>query len=145
MQTENQEESMGLNLLKKGQKGIVYAVFSRLGIILILFILQVMCMIGIFHWFEGFLPHIFGGTILFTVIMVLYLLNSRMDPTAKITWLTVIMLMPVFGALLYWYTQSDVGHRALKKRINSLLDETKNALSQSEEVKKNIENEKRRN
>ena len=141
MQTENQEESMGLNLLKKGQKGIVYAVFSRLGIILILFILQVMCMIGIFHWFEGFLPHIFGGTILFTVIMVLYLLNSRMDPTAKITWLTVIMLMPVFGALLYWYTQSDVGHRALKKRINSLLDETKNALSQSEEVKKNLTKE----
>ena len=30
--------------------------------------------------------------------MVLYLLNSRMNPSAKITWLIVVMLLPVFGA-----------------------------------------------
>ena len=67
-----------------------------------------------------FLPHILGGTALFTAFMVLYLLNGRLDPTAKLTWLIVIMLLPVFGALLYWYTQSDIGHRALKERFRQL-------------------------
>ncbi|WP_304737771.1 PLD nuclease N-terminal domain-containing protein, partial [Dubosiella newyorkensis] len=65
-----------------------------------------------------FLPHIWGGTALFTVAMVIYLLNSRLNPTAKITWLIAIMLVPVFGVLLFAYTQSDIGHRALKARMH---------------------------
>ena len=113
-------DSNGLSLLKKGQKGLVHAVFSRLGLIVLLFALQLMVLFSMFRWFEEFLPHILGGTALFTAFMVLYLLNGRLDPTAKLTWLIVIMLLPVFGALLYWYTQSDIGHRALKERFRQL-------------------------
>lgn len=48
--------------------------------------------------------------------MVLYLLNSRLDASAKLTWLLVITLLPVFGALMYLFTQSDLGHRTLRNR-----------------------------
>ena len=104
----------GLRLLKKGRQGILRVVFSRSGLILVLLAVQVLFLFSIFHWFEEFLPHIYGGVVIFTVFMVLYLLNSSMDPTAKITWLVVVMLLPVFGALLFLYTQENVGHRALK-------------------------------
>lgn len=83
MQTDY--KSKGLNLLKKGQKGIIHGVFSRFGLILLLLIIQVLMLFGIFRWFEEFLPHIMGGTALFTVVMVIYLLNSKINPTAKIT------------------------------------------------------------
>ena len=89
-------KNKGLILLKKGQKGIIHAIFSRFGLFLLLMAVQVLILFGIFQWFEEFLPHIFGGTILLTFVMVIYLLNSRIDPTAKITWLIVIMLLPVF-------------------------------------------------
>lgn len=124
----------GMRLLKKGQKGFFYAVFSRVGIMMVLLVLQLLFLFSIFHWFAGFLPHILGSTIVFTVIMVLYLINSRIDPTAKITWLIVIMLMPVFGALLYWYTQSEVGHRAVRKRLEQLIRETSDRLPQNPET-----------
>ena len=127
-------ENTGIALLKKGQKGLFHALFSRLGLILILLILQIGVLFGTFAKFEQFLPHFFGGTVLFSLIMVLFLLNSRHDPTAKITWLVIIMLLPVFGALLFLYTQSDVGHRALKKRMNQLIRQTKETIPQSEEV-----------
>ncbi len=128
-------ESRGLHLLKKGQKGIVHAVFSRLGLIVFLLAVQVMVLFGVFQWFEEFLPHILGGTALFTVVIVLSLLNNRrLDPTSKITWLIVIMLLPVFGALLFWYTQSDIGHRALKARFSQLNEQTKEIIPQSEQT-----------
>ena len=107
-------KNKGLLLLKKGQKGMIHAVFSRFGLILLLLILQVLFLFSIFQWFEEFLPHIFGGAVVLTFIMVIYLLNSKMNPTAKITWLIVIMLLPVFGVLLFLYTQSDIGHRIFK-------------------------------
>ena len=132
MQTDY--KSKGPSLLKKGQKGIIHGVFSRFGLILLLLIIQVLMLFGIFRWFEEFLPHIMGGTALFTVVMVIYLLNSKINPTAKITWLIAIMLVPVFGVLLFAYTQSDIGHRALKARMNQIIANTRESVPQSEDV-----------
>ncbi len=134
-------KNRGLSLLKKGQKGIIHAIFSRFGLILLLLIVQVLILFGIFQWFEEFLPHILGGTMLFTFVMVIYLLNSRMNPTAKITWLIVIMLLPVFGVLLYLYTQTEIGHRVLKKRINQIITDTKESIPQSDEVMERLAGE----
>ena len=117
MQTDYKNK--GLILLKKGQKGIIHAIFSRFGLMLLLLVVQILILFSIFQWFEDFLPHILGGTALFTVVMVVYLLNSKINPTAKITWLIAIMLLPVFGVLLFLYTQSNIGHRALKNRFRS--------------------------
>lgn len=131
--SENNTQSSGMRLLKKGQRGLMRAIFSRAGLFVVLLLLQVSALFSIFRWFEGFLPHILGGTVLFSVVMVVYLLNSRLDSTAKITWLIVIMLLPVFGALLFWFTQSEIGHRAVKKRVEQLIHRTKDALPQQPE------------
>lgn len=135
------DKSKGLSLLKKGQKGIVHAVFSRFGLILLMLVVQVLILLGIFQRFEEFLPHIMGGAALFTFIMVIYLLNSRINPTAKITWLIVIMLLPVFGVLLLLYTQSDIGHRALKMRIDWIIKHTKEEIVQQKEVVESLSKE----
>lgn len=132
MQTDYKNK--GLILLKKGQKGIIHAIFSRFGLMLLLLVVQILILFSIFRWFEDFLPHILGGTALFTVVMVVYLLNSKINPTAKITWLIAIMLLPVFGVLLFLYTQSNIGHRALKKRVNDMVTDTKEQIPQPEDV-----------
>ncbi len=129
-------ESKGLRLLKKGQKGFRSAIFSRFGLILLLLGIQVIFLFGIFQRFDVFLPHFFGGSMLFSLIMVLFLLNGPIDPTAKITWLVIIMLLPVFGSLLFLFTQSDLGHRALKRRHQQLVDATGSLLEQHQEVAK---------
>lgn len=139
MQADN--ESKGLILLKKGQKGIMHAIFSRMGVIMVLLVIQILILFGIFQWFKEFLPHIWGGTILFTVCMIIYLLNSRMDPTGKITWLIVIMLAPVFGVLLFGYTQSEMGHRVLKRRVDQISSDTLEEIPQSQEVMEQLSEE----
>lgn len=131
---EQSSQNNGLSLLKKGQKGLIHALFSRLGLMILLLLLQVAFLFAIFGWFRDILPHLWGGTVLFTAVIVLRLLNSQLDSTAKNTWLVVIMLLPVFGALLYWYTQSEVGHRAVKKRVQQLIDQTSEELPQKKET-----------
>lgn len=125
------KENKGMSLLKKGKKSMLTAIFSRFGLIAVLLVVQVAVVFGIFEWFNAFLPHIYGGSVLLSVFMVLLVLNSKHDPTSKITWLIVIMLLPVFGSLLYLFVRSDIGHRALKKRVNQINDQTKNTLPQS--------------
>ena len=141
MYRNDENENMGIRLLKKGQKGIIRAVFSRMGLFLLLILLQAAFLVGLFNWFKEYWPHVFSGMILFSIAIVLYLLNSQMDPVVKITWLVILMLMPVFGALLYWYTLRDVGHRALKARFSQIMDMTREEIPQSRPVYEALERE----
>lgn len=127
-----ENENVGMRLLKKGQRGLLHGIFSRLGIILLLLLAQIFVLFCMFWRFQKFLPHFFGGTTIFSVIMVLYLFNKEMNSGVKMTWLLLIMLVPVFGALLFCYTQTEIGHRAVKERLNRLLNETKNSIPQKE-------------
>ena len=118
----------GISLLKKSKKSIISAVFSRMGLIVLLLLVQVVLFGYLFRRFEDFLPQIYSVMVVFSGFMALYLLNSRSDASAKLTWLLVIVLLPAFGALFYLYTQMDVGHRALKDRTQYLSDRTKGLI-----------------
>ena len=131
----------GLRLLKKGQKGIVHAIFSRLGLIMLLFLIQLLFFVAGLFWFNSLLPQIFGGSTVISLLMVLYLINTRIDPTAKITWLIIIMLLPVFGSLLFLYTQLEIGHRAFKERFRQITEETRGEIKQDEAVLKKFREE----
>ena len=126
-------EDGGIRLLKRGQKGVVHAIFSRFGLVLVLLLLQAFALFSLLQWF-GELPHYFGGTLLVTAAMMVYLLNQDMDNSVRITWLVVTALMPVLGVPLFWYTKSDVGHNALKRRLLDLEGRTRAQLPQNEQT-----------
>lgn len=121
-------ENTGLQLLKKGSIRILRMIFSRMGLVLVLLLLNLGLLFSFFLWFEDFLPHIYGGTAVFIIAMVLYLINSRMDSTSKLTWLVLIMLAPVFGSLLYFFTKRDWGHRVMAQRLRDIQRQTADLL-----------------
>ena len=88
-----------MRLLKKGRTGIVRAVFSRIGLMTVMLLFHFALFFASFFWLgQKYLPHFYVLEILISVGAILYLFNcSAIDPSAKITWLIVLMLMPVFG------------------------------------------------
>ena len=138
---QDEERSPGLRLLKKGQKGLVRAVFSRLGLIVLLLLFQLFVALAFLSWLREYLPHFLALSITFSAFMSLYLLNTDTDPTAKITWLLVIALLPVVGAPLYCYTRSNLGVRLLKKRLKFLMETTEDSIPQNDEVFRKLKEE----
>ena len=104
----------GRQLLHKGKKSIVRALFSRKTLLIVSLLLQAAILFSLYFWFEDNVPIFLGGSALFTVSVMLVLVNSSMDPSAKITWLFIIDLLPVFGCALYIWTQSEWGRRTLQ-------------------------------
>ena len=139
---ETQEnENTGISLLKKRQKGLLRALFSRLGIIVLLLLLQIFALVFLFRTFEAYAPHVYTAMTILAIAVVLYLINSSIDPTAKVTWLIIITLTPVFGGLLLLYTQMDVGHRAVKDVISRMVSTTRDAIPQDPKAAQDLEKE----
>ena len=135
------EENSGLHLLKKHKKTLLRAVFSRAGLIVLMLLLQMALIALAFSRLRGYLPHYVSLMAVFSAAMALYLLNSGHDPSAKLTWIVVILVLPVFGSLLYAYTRSDLGHRLLKTRLGQILDETRESIPQDPAVLERAEDE----
>lgn len=132
-------EDGGIRLLRKGQKGLIHAIFSRFGLVLVLLVLQFGALFSLMRWFSGLLPHYLGGTLLVTAAMMVYLLNQDMNNSVRIPWLVVTALAPVLGVLLFWYTKEDVGHRMLKKRLMELEGQTRSQLPQPKKADKALD------
>lgn len=129
-----QEENVGLRLWKKGKQGLFTIVFSRLGLITLLFFINVGFMLLAYKWFSESMPQFTGILTILELLMIIYLFNCEFDSDVKLTWLMVIMVFPLFGALFLLYTRLDIGHRAIKHRMQQLLKETDDSLEQAPEV-----------
>ena len=123
-----------LRLTKRRKKGILRIVFGRMGMILLLILIQAALLLTIFHWFEEYFKWFSVGLSVLSVIMLFYLFNCEMDNSAKLTWLMMIMLFPVPGTMFLLFTRMDIGHRALKDRVGKLISETKDILPVNESV-----------
>ena len=129
-----EKTTSGVRLLKKSKRGLVRAIFSRTGLIFMLLMLQFFVMFLGIVWFDEFLSYFWAGHYVLSIIAFFVLVNSQIDPSAKLTWIVIILLFPLFGTLLFWYTKSDIGHRTLKKRYEKQLSLSHHAITQKEDV-----------
>lgn len=125
-----EQDGRVMRLLPKKKKGILRLFFSRVGLVVLLMILQVGILLSAYHWFEDYFQWFNAVQTLFTIGMVLYLFNCGMDSSAKLTWLALIMLFPVPATIFLWFTQMEIGHRTEQARIAQLIEETKDLLEQ---------------
>ena len=87
-----------VKLIDHKTKGILQVIlFSRLGLIVLLMLLQLLLFLSFFAWFRQYLTHYEVLRGIFTFAMVLYLFNSSMDSSAKLTWMMIIAVAPFFG------------------------------------------------
>ena len=131
-------EEKQIRLAKPQLNGIWGLIFSRLLIVALLIVLQILMYLSFFVWLRQYLPHYAVADTIFTLIMVFYLFNNRMDSTAKLTWLALIAVAPLLGAFLLLYTQTNIGHRTTRKRVAELIKETKALLPQDEKVMEHL-------
>ncbi len=121
-------------LAKPRKKGLIHLLFSRFFVIVLLLVVQLLLVVGFYGWLKGLLPIFEAALVVLTVGTVIYLFNSGMDSTARLTWMFIIAILPVSGAALLAFTQMNLGHRAIQRREAELIDATRSAIPQPEGV-----------
>ncbi|MBQ6607905.1 MAG: cardiolipin synthase [Firmicutes bacterium] len=123
-----------LGLLPKSRKNLLRIIFSRLGLVVITIIAELVLLVGAYLWAFSYFKWLVLVQFVFTIIMILYLFNCSMDASAKLTWLFLIMLAPVPASIFLWFTQKNFGHRMVKERTAKLIEATKDMLQQDKDT-----------
>ena len=141
MENPDNNEVVVARLAKPIRKGILRLIFSRFLIIALLLALEIGLMISVYLWFQDNLPIFLYAQWIFAFLMVIYLFNNNMDSSAKLTWMLIISFLPVVGALLLLYTQTNLGHRKETELLADRINSTRGMLEQPENVLREIEHD----
>ncbi len=108
------------HLVSQGKRSLFSILFGRTAVILLLLALQFGIMFSFFHFLEDYVPLYFSGSSILMAFMMAFILNTDEDPTVKLSWCALIAVIPIFGALMYWYIRLDLGHRINQKVLRDI-------------------------
>ncbi|MBR0398648.1 MAG: cardiolipin synthase [Eubacterium sp.] len=121
-------------LAKPRKKGLLSLIFSRFMIIAVLLVLEVALIVSIYFFLYEHVKIIRAALTIFMLVMEIYLFNCDIDASGKLTWMLLLSIIPIPGAIMFFYTQSNPGHRKIMEREAELIKETRAYLDHSEEV-----------
>ena len=136
----NSEERI-VSLAKPVRKGLLRLLFSRFFVFGILLVLQVGLLVMVYLQFREKLPVLLNLQWVFSFVMIVFLFNTSMDSSAKLTWMLIISILSFAGAAMLLWTQLNVGHRMETEMVKKQIESTRTLLSQPENVVREIEHD----
>ncbi len=74
---------------------------SKIFIIAVLILLQLIFYVLLIGVFTSVSPLIYNVLLLFSLVMVVYVINGSQNPSFKISWVILIMTLPIMGGITY--------------------------------------------
>ncbi|MGX7013604.1 cardiolipin synthase [Vagococcus silagei] len=80
---------------------VMKLISNRVVIVLVLILIQLAILSDIIYRFREFFVYFYFFYIVISAIVIIKILNNRSNPAYKIAWIVPIMLIPIFGTLIY--------------------------------------------
>ncbi len=121
-------------LFEKGKRGALRMLFGRTGVFILLLLLQIWVLFSVLRFLETLIPYVFVSLAVFTVMMVIHVINTQDNESIKMTWIILITLLPGYGSMIYLFIRSDLGHRKIKKRLQSITAESEKDFTPQDQL-----------
>ena len=121
-------------MVKRFINGAFKIIFSRMLIIFLMVVVQIMVLLVSFLWLGSYLHYIWEGMSLLGAVLIIYIVNRDEPAEFKVSWIIPICIFPVLGALIYVFVMSNAGGIGLKTKMYVRTKETEGLLRTSTET-----------
>ena len=130
-----------MNLIIMPLKKIAKLLFNRIFYVAVALLIQLVW-VFLFVWeLAGYSQYISLGNTVLSIVMVLWILNKRINPSYKLGWTMLIMAFPVFGLLLYLLFGHSRIAEEMQKRYARVQEDSVPYLQSDPEVCRRIQEE----
>lgn len=130
------------NVGNKGLNALASLIFSRIMLIVIFLIIQIVLLVWMFRLLGANTKWVLYACNILAATFVIIIINSDENPAFKLTWMLPLCALPVFGVVLYLFIRANPVRAGLKKSLNNRKAETAVYLQQDERVLQRIRDEK---
>lgn len=121
-----------------GKRSWLQIIFGRTMIILLLLAVHFFLFFAVMMKLAAYVPYLVGGVTVMTAVMLIYILNTRDDPTLKLSWCFLVAVVPVFGMMMYVFVRLDLGHRIYRKIDKRAVEDSQKYVPDQKELLEDI-------
>lgn len=111
-----------------------YVLFNRSLIVVILLLFQVFLLLYVLLKLTEYTSVLLAVNFLLSFVLAIFIVNQPINPAYKMAWLTLMCLLPFFGALFYLFVQFDPRSKKMQARITQRIKETSPYLQANDNV-----------
>ncbi len=105
----------------------------------IMLLLQIAAFVVMYIWISDYSKVLIGLSTTLSAVLIIFEINRTEEPTFKMTWITLIAIVPIFGSLFYLYTRVRGVSHNIREDYTRVRENNKKYLVQDEEIMKVIE------
>lgn len=120
-------------------KKVLRILLGPIGFSGLLIALQALTLIIVIAWFQQYFVYFYAFCIILSVIVVMTIVNNRLNPAYKIAWIIPIMAFPIFGGLFFLLFGSEYLKKKFLNEMLPILKKMNWHLQQNEEAFSNLE------
>ena len=108
--------------------------FRRTAIFVVALLLQLFVFFASLYWLKDYSTVVYAAFVLLGAVTVVHILNEENNASFKIAWIIPVLVIPVFGTVLYIYINLQPGTKRIHKKLTKIEDEIRPYLAQNEET-----------
>ena len=109
-------------------------IFSRTSITALLIVIQVVWIVALLLELSSALPVIQSILRVLSVVAILFVIRSEMNPSYKIGWVLLIAMLPLLGGLMFVIFGNKRPTRYMRKMLNAQLEKSAEYLGTQESI-----------
>ena len=127
--------------VEKGRQGLLKVIFGRTTIIILIILAQLLFLLASFYFLQEYVLYAYWMSQLMMTGIVIHIINKAGSPEFKMAWIVPILVLPIFGSLLYLFFHLQAGGNILNRRIQTLEAASQNYLQTEPALKGKIKEE----
>lgn len=128
----------------KGRIKTSFSGFLRVCLIGLLVFIQISIIIMLPFILSNFTVYFYVILEIFSFIIILLLVNDKRSSSYKVAWISIVLLLPISGHVMYWLWGKSNSNQKIEKRIIAKLEHGTTYLTHSDAVVKEFTNTKNR-
>ena len=119
-------------------KKIYRLLYSNKFVAMVMLLMQIITFVAMYIWISDYSKVLFGLSTVLSAVLIIFEINRTEESTFKMTWITLIAIIPIFGALFYLFTRAQGVSMNIGDDYKNIQEANKKYLVQDEDVMKNI-------
>lgn len=109
-------------------------IYSNKFFAFLMLIFQLFILVTGFFWLKEYNKYLYGATSVLSAVLIIIEVNRTEEPMFKLTWVILIAIVPVFGALMYIYLHMGIMTKDMAHAQEKAREAIKPYMSQDDEI-----------
>ncbi|MCH5193098.1 MAG: cardiolipin synthase [Oscillospiraceae bacterium] len=121
---------------KTGNKirSLARIIFGRTMVVVAGLALQIFFIVSSLLFFRDNFVYFSAASSVLSLIVLIWIINDKTNPYYKLAWVLPVILIPVFGTVMYIFVKTELGTHVMNRRILTLIEDTAPFIPQNEDT-----------